>query len=297
MISLATISAFLGIGILAGLVSGLLGLGGGVVVVPLLAHILEYNGWDGQVMQVATGTSQAVILCTTTSAMLMHRRKISIPWRLVFALGLAASVGALIGRYIIQYIHSEWLSIGFFLFIVYTSVHLLRSNNWRVEPKPKPKAVGAMVTTVSSPSGSAAVAQTRSTASNYPSPLTCSAFGLVIGTFVSMLGVSGGVFIIPLLLHYGLTMVQASSIAVSSAILIAFSSTIGALVWGEAISELPYCFGDVYLPAWGCIALASICTAPIGVYFAHNIDSKRLKQYFALFLLLIAGHLLWQLHV
>jgi len=285
MISTHIIIAFLSTGLLAGLVSGLFGLGGGVVVVPLLAYLLEQNHWGDQFMQIATGTSQAVILCTTTSALLMHHRKMSIAWRMVFVIGIAASIGSVLGRYIIHYIPSKWLSITFFIFIIYTVKRML--FNASKDNSGTSVAGGSSVS-----EGDVFVAQPAEVKIS-----VCSIFGFTVGVFVSMLGIGGGAFIVPFLLHYGFSMVQASAIAIGAAVLISLSSTIGALLWWRSPIEIPYLLGQVYLPAWGFIAIASICSAPMGVHWAHKLDSNRLKRYFAIFLLGIALHLLWRMYL
>ena len=251
------------IGAAVGFFAGLLGIGGGAIMVPLLVMLFEAQGLPkAHILHLAVGTGMASVLFTSLSSMRAHAARGVVRWDLALALTPGILVGGLLGSAL-----TAWISTKVFA-TLFTGVVFFAATNILIDRKPKPAralpgAIGSMLV------------------------------GLAI-SFVSSLAALGGAFLtIPFALYCNVPMLQAIGTAAIVGFPIALAGSIGFIATGWAQSGLPpHSIGYVYLPATLGITLASVLTAPLGAAAAHRLPTKRLKQIFSLLLYGLAAKML-----
>ncbi len=257
---------FLVTGACAGVLAGLFGVGGGLIMVPALALVLPLQGVpDAVFMQVAIGTSLAVISATSVSSTLAHHRRGGVDWPnlLRFAPGLA--LGALLGAYVADAL---------------TGLILQR-------------IVGAGALLVA-----AQMAWPRAAVAHDGGALRAGAaelFGAggVIGALSSLVGIGGGSLTVPYLSARGLSVHRAVGTAAAGGMPIAWAGALGFIVAGWHAQGVPGPhLGYVSLSAFLGLAVASVACAPLGARLAHALSPLLLKRAFALLLLVIGVRML-----
>jgi uncharacterized membrane protein YfcA len=251
------------IGAAVGFFAGLLGIGGGAIMVPLLVMVFEAQGLPkAQIMHLAVASGMASILFTSVSSMRAHAVRGSVRWDLALALTPGILVGGLLGSSL-----TAWISTQVFA-TLFTVVVFFAATNILINRKPKPSR-------------------------QLPGALGAMLVGLVI-SFVSSLAALGGAFLtIPFALYCNVPMLQAIGTSAIVGFPIALAGSIGFIVAGWGKSGLPpHSIGYVYLPAVLGMTLASVLTAPLGAATAHRLPTKRLKQVFALLLYGLATKML-----
>ena len=249
--------AYIAVGVIAGLIAGMLGLGGGVVIVPALALVFPLLHIPPSVlMQLAIGTSLAVIVPTSMSSTWAHYRRGAVEGRLVRLLLPGLVPGAVLGGWLADKLPSAMLSRIFGVFVLGVATQIF-FNATAPGRRPLPGATGLLAT------------------------------GAVIGTASTLLGIGGGSLTVPFLSYCRLDMRRA--VATSSACGLVLGA-VGAAVFlwaGRHRADLPPgAFGYVYLPAFLGIAVASVATASLGTRLAHSLPVPTLKRAFAVFLAL-----------
>jgi uncharacterized membrane protein YfcA len=239
----------------AGLLAGLLGIGGGLVIVPILAGIFSAQHFPaGILMQLAVGTSLATIVVTSLSSLRAHHQRGGVLWPLVWQLSLGIVFGAWLGAAIAHAIPSQSLARLFGVFELLVAAQMLLG---------KPPAVHHQVS-----------GRSKNLAA-----------GGIIGTISAILGIGGGTLTVPYLSWHNIPMRQAVGTAAACGLPIALAGTVGFIVTGWQTSHLPdYSSGYVYWPAVAAISVTSMLAAPLGVRLAHTLPQKTLKKIFALFL-------------
>ena len=254
------------IGAAVGFFAGLLGIGGGAIMVPLLVMLFEAQGLPkAQIMHLAVGSGMASILFTSLSSMRAHAIRGAVRWDLALALTPGILVGGLLGSSL-----TVWISTQLFA-AMFTVVVFFAATNILIDRKPKP---------------------TRA----LPGVVGTTLVGLAI-SFVSSLAALGGAFLtIPFALYCNVPMLQAIGTAAIVGFPIAFAGSAGFIVSGWGQSGLPpHSVGYVYLPAVLGITLASVLTAPLGAAAAHRLPTRHLKRIFALLLYGLAAKMLLSL--
>jgi uncharacterized membrane protein YfcA len=249
--------AYLAVGVMAGLIAGMLGLGGGVVIVPALALVFPLLHMPSAVlMQLAIGTSLAVIVPTSMSSTWAHYRRGAVDVRLVRLLLPGLVPGAVLGGWLADKLPSAMLSRIFGVFVLGVAMQIF-FNATAPGRRPLP--------------GSTALLGT----------------GAAIGTASTLLGIGGGSLTVPFLNYCRVDMRRA--VATSSACGLVLG-VVGASVFlwaGRDHPGLPPgAVGYLYLPAFLGIAAASVTTAPLGARLAHSLPVPTLKRVFAVFLAL-----------
>ena len=259
MFELSYFPLYLLVGIFAGLSAGLLGIGGGLIIVPALLWIFQYQGInDISLIHIAIGTSLASIIFTSISSIYAHHRKAAIIWPIFWSLAPSIVIGALLGAAIANWIPSAELKIIFGLFELYVAIQM----TWNIKPK----------------------RQTQ-----LPRSLCLSFVGSGIGLLSSIVGIGGGTMTVPFLLYVGTPIRKAIATSAACGLPIAIAGSIGFLVTGGSkTAVLPYSSGYLYFPALLGIVIASVVFAPIGAWFAHRLSQRYLKQIFAGLLYLLA---------
>ena len=248
------IIAYLTIGAFVGLLSGLLGIGGGIVLVPCLLaafHYLHFN--QANLMHLAVATSFAVILITTLCSYQAHRCY-HLPYQaFFFLLAPGVIIGSICGVLLSHFIHTQVLKIIFGIIMIVNSLLMI-------------------------------LPQHTSTQANPPSKVTTILVGFVIGGICSMVGISGSVFIIPYLNYFKVDMHVAVIVSVAIGIVISSISIITYFISGLHEHGLPpHVIGYIYWPAWLAIIIGSSVCAPLGAHLSHNIAVKSLRKIFCIF--------------
>lgn len=264
MIAQALVYLSLG-GIFAGLLAGLLGVGGGIVLVPLLTVILPILGIaQSSVMHVAVATSMAVISVTSISSARVHWRQGQVIWCLFRDLTIGTVIGTLMGVYFAHFLPGKGLHLIFGFFTLAVAIYTL----FEIQPKSQkklPRQPGLVLG------------------------------GFVIGMICALLGMGGGILIVPYLNRYQLTMRNVISTSALCTIPISIVGSLGFILVGaghHSLSTIPWTTGYIYWPAFLATATAGVIFAPIGAKLAHRIPSHILKRIFGLFLVIVSIHML-----
>lgn len=255
---LESLLIYLAVGAVAGLMAGLFGVGGGMIIVPALAFLLPTQGIDNAIiMQIAIGTSLAIISATSISSMLAHHNRGGVLWDSFKFLMPGLILGALIGAVIADHVSSEALRR-----IVGVSALLVAVKMW-LDFKPR--------------------AHTP-----LPGPAGLSVAGTLIGSASSLIGIGGGSFMVPFLNWCSVSMRQSVGTAAACGVPIAWAGMLGFIITGWDESGRPdWSLGYVSLTAFAGIAVASVAAAPLGAHFAHALPPHILKRAFALLLVII----------
>jgi len=254
---------YLGTGAFAGVLAGLLGVGGGVVIVPLLVFTFTAQHLpEAYILHLALGTSLASIIFTSISSLRAHHRRGAVNWPVVKGISPGILVGTFLGSWVAAQLSTGFLKGFFVVFLYYVATQLLLD----IRPQPHRQMPGA--------GGMFGV-------------------GNVIGGVSSLVGIGGGSLSVPFLIWCNLPMHHAVGTSAAIGFPIAVAGAAGYLVNGLPAVGLPSgAVGFIYLPALVGIALASICTAPLGARLAHSLPVPRLKKVFAVFVLIMGTRLL-----
>jgi uncharacterized membrane protein YfcA len=257
-------AAYGGLGLVVGFVAGLLGVGGGLIIVPVLIFILHAHGMAvGMEPQLALGTSLASILFTSLSSVRAHHRHGAVEWVLLRHIAPGIVLGTLAGAVLATQMSALVLKVFFVAFLFYASLQM-----W-LDFKPAPHR-------------------------GLPGRAGTALAGGVIGAVSSWVGIGGGTLSVPFMLWHNVPLHRA--IATSSAIgfPIALAGAAGYVLGGSGVSGLPAgSLGFVYLPALLGIVVGSVLTAPLGAFTAHRLPVRPLKRIFALLLAVLALRMLW----
>lgn len=266
MLDPAVYAAYGGLGLGVGFVAGLLGVGGGLIIVPVLILMLHAQGLAvGIEPQLALGTSLASILFTSLSSVRAHHRHGAVEWPLVGRITPGIVVGTLTGAMLATLMPADGLKLFFIVFLFYAAIQMGFDF--------KPAAHRGL-----------------------PGRVGMTAAGGLIGAVSSWVGIGGGTLSVPFMLWHNVSLHRA--IATSSAIgfPIAIAGAAGYVLGGWDVSgRPPGSLGFVYLPALAGIAFGSVLTAPLGAWTAHRLPVRPLKKIFALLLLALALRMAWQL--
>lgn len=250
------------VGGVAGVLAGLLGIGGGLVIVPMLVYCLTLQGISNQtIMHLALGTSMASIMFTAVSSFWAHHRRGAVRWIVVRRIVLGIFVGTFLGACVASHLSTRFLKGFFVVFLYYVALQMLFGK------KPKPSR-------------------------QLPQRVGMFGVGNVIGAVSSLVGIGGGTLSVPFMVWCNIPLHQAIGTSAAIGFPIAVAGTLGYIYSGFA-ADLPYgALGYVYLPALLGIIVASVLTAPLGVRLAHSLPVDKLKRVFAVLLLVVATRML-----
>ncbi|HCF05793.1 MAG: uncharacterized protein PWQ64_455 [Desulfomicrobiaceae bacterium] len=257
-------AVYLAVGAVAGVLAGLFGIGGGLVIVPMLVLCFTWQGVDGaSMMQLALGTSMASIMFTAVSSFMAHHRRGAVAWDVVRRICLGILVGTYAGTFVAAVLPTRVLKVVFVVFLFFVCWQMLSGKR----PKPTRQMPGLVGTSL---------------------------VGVVIGAVSSLVGIGGGTLSVPFMVWHNIPLHRAIGTSAAIGFPIAVAGTLGYIVHGLGVPRLPeWCLGFVSLPALLGIVLASVCTAPLGVRLAHALPVDRLKKIFALLLLMVGLRMLW----
>ncbi|MDX1654131.1 MAG: sulfite exporter TauE/SafE family protein [Candidatus Competibacteraceae bacterium] len=263
MVLLETLLFYLALGAFAGILAGLLGVGGGLVIVPAVAWMLALQGVDdSRIMHLAIGTSLATIVVTSLSSIRAHHRRGAVLWPVFVQLAPGIVVGALLGSLIAAALPGASLQMVFGVFVLIIAAQM----GFGFRPIPH---------------------------RNLPGPAGMAAAGALIGMLSAIVGIGGGSLTVPFLTWCNIAIRSAVATSAACGLPIAVAGTLGFAVtgWGEA--QLPsWSLGYIYLPALMGIVTASVLSAPLGAKLAHVLPTGSLRKIFAVFLAMVGVKML-----
>jgi len=248
-------------GLLVGILSGLLGIGGGIILVPFLSHhFLQQHYSLTLSMQMAVTYSLAVVIFTSGMTASLYYRQAKISWRVVLNFIPGLLVGGLLGYFLKFHLQGSLYAQMFALFLIYVAFQL-----WRSHQHAQPKA--------------------RTLAS-----LDWKFFSIsfATGAFSAIFGIGGGIIMTPYFLHLGLDVFKAIGSSSLCCIPVALVNSIIVSIhpqWGQNLMDWQ---AVLYL------SMFSMLGSPLGVWFAKHLDAKNLKKIFAILLLFVSVDLLWR---
>ena len=255
---------FIGTGTVAGILAGMLGVGGGIIIVPLLALVFTAQGLNPDVlMHVAIGTSLATIVITSISSIRAHQKHEAIQWSVFWQITPGILIGALLGAVIANLIPGETLRIIFGIFMLIVAVQMIFGNTAKPH-RHLPGKPGMVVA------------------------------GTAIGTMSSLMGVGGGSMSVPFLTWCNMAIRQAVATSAAIGLPIAIAGVSGFIITGWGVADRPvYSLGYINIPAFFSIVVASTLFAPVGAHITHRISPQRLRLLFGIFLLILSAKIFY----
>ena len=257
------IMALLVLGVFTGFAAGLLGIGGGMLMVPFITMLMTMNHFPpALIVHMAIATSLSTIMFTSLSSVRAHHQRGAVMWPVVFLLAPGILVGSWIGPWIGAHLNSAGLALFFAVFVALSATQML------IDKKP---------------------AATR----ELPKTSGMLAAGSVIGVLSGLVGAGGGFVSVPFMTWCNVKIHNAVATSAALGFPIALAGTLSNIYFGLNEPNLPPgSLGFIYLPALLLISIASVTTAPLGARFAHALPVKSLKKIFALILYLLAAYML-----
>lgn len=254
---------YLALGAVAGILAGLMGIGGGLVIVPMLVFCFTGLGMEHtHIMHLALGTSLASIIFTAVSSFMAHHRRGAVRWDVVRRIVPGIIAGTLFGAYIASLLSTDLLKGIFGLFLYYVAIQML------LDKKPNPSR-------------------------QLPGAAGMFGTGSLIGIVSSLMGIGGGTMSVPFLVWCNISIHKAIGTSAAIGFPIAIAGTVGYILTGLGIENLPrYSIGYIYMPALAGIVSASMLTAPLGARLAHWLPVPKLKKIFAVLLLIVGTKML-----
>jgi uncharacterized membrane protein YfcA len=252
------------IGAFAGVLAGLLGVGGGIILVPAFFYAFQTLGYAGpQLMQICLATSLATIIVTSVRSVLSHHRKGAVDWAVLRGWAPGIALGAILGVLVAANLRSTTLQGLFGVLGVVIGLYLgFGRPHWRL---------GAVM----------------------PKGLVRAALSPALGFLSVLMGIGGGSFGVPLMSLYAMPIHRAVATAAGFGLTIAVPSVAGFLFLEIAPENRPpLTFGAVNLVAFVVVIAMTLITAPWGVRLAHAMDPKPLRRIFAVFITLVALNML-----
>jgi uncharacterized membrane protein YfcA len=249
-------------GIVVGFGEGFLGIGGSFMMVPVVFWLLSARGTaPDTAIKVAFGSALLVVLPTSLSGTVVHTRREAVWWRAALILGLCGTVGALVG----STITARLLGVGILRPLFGLAI-----------------ALGAIRMLVGEFPGGKATPEYQ--------PLSWAGLGFATGILSGLIGVGGGIVMVPLLsMAFHFTMHRAVGTSLAMIIFTSFGGTLGYILNGLTVQNLPpFSVGYVNLPIWACLAFTSIPVAQLGAHTAHRLPAQQLRYAFSAVLLYIA---------
>jgi len=255
--------AYLTLGAIAGFLAGLFGVGGGLVLVPVLLLLFDAQHFPSEhVMHLALGTSMATILFTSLASMRKHHQHGAVNWRVVRNITPGILLGTVFGALLAASIPTLGLGIFFALFVYFAAAQILLDKR----PHASRQLPGMQGMTV---------------------------VGTFTGWISSLVSIGGGTVVVPFLVWCNVPLRNAIGTSAAIGFPVAVGGTLGYIFTGMNVAALPgHTLGFVYLPALFWVALASITTAPLGAKATHHMRIGLLRKLFAVLLIALATKLL-----
>jgi len=254
------------LGLCTGFLAGLLGIGGGMIMVPFITHVLSTRGVAPDLaVKMAIATSMATIIFTSIASLRAQHQRGAVRWDIAKRLAPGIVLGAALASLgVFALLKGNWLALVFAAFVSFSATQMLIDK--------KPKASRTL-----------------------PGPAGQLGAGTVIGFLSGLVGAGGGFVSVPFMTWCNVAIHHAVGTSAALGFPIALANTIGYVIAGQSVPGLPGgSWGYVFLPALGVIAVASVLMAPLGVKAAHALPVKSLKRVFAGILYLLAAYMFYK---
>jgi uncharacterized protein len=259
MLSITWILVYIVLGGFVGFMGGLLGVGGGGILVPLLASILVYQGIGGdQVVHLSLGTSLMCMIISAIASTRAHASRDAVVWKVVGGMAPGIILGSLLVTQVAANLKSAYIALFFALFMALVAVQMFM--NWKPKPNLNPITFRGLLVA-----------------------------GVAIGSVSALAAVGGGFLTVTYLSYKNIVMKRAIGTSAAIGLPIAISGTIGYMIsgWSKTLS-VPYTIGFIYLPAFLAISIAISITAPYGARCSHHLPEAYLKKIFAVISLILS---------
>jgi uncharacterized membrane protein YfcA len=259
MLGIEWILLFLLLGCFVGFMAGLLGIGGGGIMVPILTSMFLFQGVPVEnVVHLALGTSMAAIITTSISSLRAHHLKGAVIWHIVRSMAPGIAVGTFLATLFVSHISSIYLAIFFSMFMAYVSIQMF------INKTPKP-------------------------GKNLTNNTELLIAGSGIGAVSAIVSIGGGSLTVPYLIRQNVDVKKAIGTSAAIGLPISIAGTFGYVINGwESYPMASHTFGYVYFPAVLLISVASFFTAPSGAKLAHKLNISTLKKIFAVLLMIFS---------
>jgi uncharacterized membrane protein YfcA len=253
------------LGCFTGFLAGLLGIGGGMLLVPFMTFLLSSKGMPAEhVVKMAIATSLATICFTSIASVRAHHQRGAVLWSVARVLAPGIVIGSLIGAQLAKALPSPVLALLFALFVGFSATQML------IDRKPKPSR-------------------------QLPGTAGMLGAGGVIGLFAALVGAGGAFVSVPFMTWCNVKIHNAVATSAALGFPIAVAGTVGYMVAGWSLRDMPPgTIGYLYLPALVTISIASVLTAPFGARTAHRMDMRQLKRVFAVLLFGLAAYMVYK---
>jgi uncharacterized membrane protein YfcA len=241
------------LGVFSGFVAGLLGVGGGLIIVPVLLYVLAAEVHEVVLMHTAIGTALFVIVFTSISSVWAHHQNRAIHWHNFIKLTPTILLGAFCGAIIAQYLSFDFLRIFFALFEITAALIMWFSINTSGHADNLSKWVWLVT-------------------------------GYIIGLVSAIVGIGGGTMTTPFLVYNNINIKSAIATSAAVGMPIAIASSVGFIITGIGAEGVTSGLGFIHVKALLSIVITSVLFAPLGAKVAHSVDGIKLKKGFALFL-------------
>jgi len=264
LVDLGLIAWFLVLGGATGFAAGLLGIGGGMLLVPFMTMLLTAKGFPSDtIVKVAIATSLTTILFTSLSSVRAHALRGAVRWDIAKMLAPGIVIGSLLGAQVTAALRGSVLTIGFGVFVGLMATQML------VRRAPRADRV-------------------------LPGSASRFGMGILIGGLSAIVGAGGAFITVPFLTRANVRIHEAVATSAACGFPIALAGTLGYVYAGWGL-ELPSgTVGYIYLPALAAIVATSVLTAPLGAKVAHATEVGRLRRVFAMVLYVLAAYMLWK---
>jgi uncharacterized membrane protein YfcA len=262
---ISLIIAFLVLGAATGFAAGLLGIGGGMLLVPFITFLMVTKEFPSElIVHMAIATSLATIMFTSISSVRAHHKRGAVSWNIVKLLAPGILIGSWIGPWIGKQLSASGLALFFTVFVAFSATQMLLDK----KPAPLrelPKAPGML------------------------------GAGGIIGMLAGLVGAGGGFVSVPFMIRCNVKIHNAVGTSAALGFPIALAGTLSNIYYGMSIPGLPAgSLGFIYLPALLVISLTSVMTAPLGARTAHKLPVKTLRRIFAIVLYTLAAYMLYK---
>lgn len=254
------------LGLTTGFLAGLLGIGGGMIMVPFITAILSGRGVGSELaIKMAIATSMATIVFTSVSSVRAHHRRGAVRWDLVKGLAPGIVLGAAIASLgVFAVLKGASLALFFAAFVSFSATQMF------LDKKPAPSR-------------------------QVPGAAGLAGAGTLIGLLSGLVGAGGGFISVPFMSWCNVAIHNAVATSAALGFPIALANAAGYVISGSQVMNLPaYSLGYIWLPALVVIASCSVMTAPLGAAAAHRLPVKRLKRVFASILYVLAAYMLYR---
>ena len=256
----------LAVGAAVGFLAGLLGIGGGMTLVPLLAILFAAHRFPAaHVVHMAVATATATMVFTAMSSARAHQRRGAVLWNVVLAMGPGVVLGSLVGPQIASALSTRAFAALFGAFTWFAAARMMLPS--------------------------------RATAVRRELPGRAGLFGVGAGiaAIASMVGAGGAFLVVPFLGRHDVKIHNAVATSAALGFPIAAAASVGFIVAGLRATDLPpWSLGFVYLPAMAAVVVASMLSAPLGASVAHRWPAAKLRRAFAALLFTLGAYMVWK---